>query len=355
MIDRQVLRHFIVFTVSVIFCYLVLEMTKFNKEVTFSKRKPTVIRPLLVDDARNDDDGIVEHQMKVEASNPDMLPKHRERKLYLLKLSYIPVAICVIAFARSAFYRLIRYHPDNCRRFGWYTSSSGEFTCDHKPLDFHAKFALLWLTIFAIQVGLLTVGGKIASYHKYFGRLGMIGAFGNAGGMFWLAIYDLLYPMKDTDRPSDFTPFMFLVAVKLTLCLFFSLHALLQKPQRDIEQHMIWMFRGFITSFTTPVIRFYPMVLRKIAGKECFDMHRDKMVMGAMFVSELCSVVIYYMAQKKTQTKFWDTFMKLQVLTFAFVTLKELVFAAKHGTFISGMAQCTLDRLCDSYSMYTSA
>ncbi|KAG7355048.1 hypothetical protein IV203_004404 [Nitzschia inconspicua] len=231
-------------------------MTKDNKEVTFSNRKPTVIRPLL-DANEDEDDGKEEHQMKVVASNPDMLFK-----------------------------------------------TPGEFTCDHKPLDFHAKFALRWLTTFAIQVGLLTVGRKIASYHKYFGRLGMIGAFGNAGGMFWLAIYDLLYPMKNTDRPSDFTPFMFLVAVKLTLCLSFSLHALLQKQQQDIEQHMIWMFRGFITSFTTPVIRFYPMVLRKIAGKECFDMHRDKMVMGAMFVSELCSVVIITWLKRRRSPNF---------------------------------------------------
>lgn len=322
-------------------------MTTDDKQVKFTRQKPTVI-PSSPSKANDGMDNRQEENTKSGPSNQHMLPKYRDRKQYLLKLSYVPVTICVVAFARAAFYRLIQYHPAACRRFGWYSSSSGEFTCDHKPLDFHAKSALIWLATFAIQVVLLAAGGRLASYHKYIGRIGMIGAFVNAGGMFWLAVHDLRYPMKDTDRPSDFTPFMFLVAVKLTLCLSLSLRALLQKPERDIERHMIWMFRGFITSFTTPVIRFYPLVLRTIAGQDCFEMHRDKMVMGAMFVSEICSAFIYYLAQKNTQPTFWDTFMKLQGLTLVFASLKELRFVAEHGTFIAGMAQCAWHSVHDS-------
>jgi hypothetical protein len=158
--------------------------------------------------------------------------------------------------------------------------------------------------------------------------------------------------MEGTDRPSDFTPFMFLVAFKLTLCLSFSLKALIKDKQgnRDIEQHMIWMFRGFITSFTTPVIRFYPLVLRLLAGQHCFEEHRHKMVMGAMFVSEVCSAFIYTLAQRKTQPKFWDNFMVLQAMTFAIATLKELRFATDHGLFISGMAQCAYNEQFNSTS-----
>lgn len=266
------------------------------------------------------------------------LEKHRDRRNFLLKLSYVPVVVCVLAFARSAFYR-ITYNPPECQSFGWFSSSSGEFQCDHKPLDFHAICALLWLGIYACQVVFLSLGWN--SWHKAFGKLGFIGAFVNAGGMFWLAIHDYLHPMEKTDRPADFTPFMFLVAFKLTACLIMSWLAV---TEHQYENHFLWMFRGFITSFTTPVIRFYPAVLRHLAGQECFQQNRDKFVMGAMFVSEVVCVVLYSLAQKRCRKQFWDVFMKLQLLTFAFSLFNEVRFAETHGVFFWGMAQCAVDK-----------
>lgn len=135
---------------------------------------------------------------------------------------------------------------------------------------------------------------------------------------------------------------MFLVAVKLTVCLVLSLKAIYD---RKVEDHFLWIYRGFITSFTTPVIRFYPAVLRHLAGDDCFQANRDKFVMGAMFVSELVCVVIYVLVQLKTRKEFWDTFMEIQVVIFAFALLKEIRFAATHGTFIHGVVQCALDKL----------
>jgi hypothetical protein len=269
------------------------------------------------------------------------LEKHRDRKNFLLQLSYTPILICVLAFARSAFYR-ITYNPPECSKFGWFSSSSGEFTCDHKPLDFHATLALAWLSVFSIQVGLMVFGQN--RLHKLFGKTGFSIAFANAAGMFWLAIHDTLHPMKTTDRPPDFTPFMFLVAAKLTLCLIFSVQAIMSKNNRDVENHFLWIFRGFITSFTTPVIRFYPAVLRHLAGRDCFEQHREKFVMGAMFVSELTCVILYSLAQVKTRKKFWDLFIKLQVLTFVTAAVKEFQFAGEHGLFISGMVQCAAEK-----------
>lgn len=269
-----------------------------------------------------------------------MLPKHRDRKNYILQGSILPISICVIAFARSVFYRFTLL-PSECRSFGWYSSSSGEFQCDYKPLDLHASAALMWLAIFGIQVTLLLAGKP--SWHKAIGKLGLLGAFWNAAGMFWLAYQDSVNPMKKTDRPADFTPFMFVVAFKLTLCLVLSTYSILKKD-RDVEGHMVWMFRGFLTSFTTPVIRFYPLVLRTLAGDDCFDQHRGKFVMGAMFVAEVVSVIMYVLVQRKTQPVFWDTFMKIQLVTFLFALVNELRFASTHGLFVVGVVGCAMDK-----------
>ena len=273
-------------------------------------------------------------------ANALFLAKFRDRQNYILQLAIVPVAVCVIAFAQAAVYRMTLVPPE-CRSFGWYSSSSGEFQCDYKPLDLHASAALSWLAIFGIQVTFLLAGKN--SMHRTFGKLGLVGAFWNAAGMFWLAYQDIVNPMTKTDRPADFTPFMFLVAFKLTVCLCLSTYNIAKK-NRDVEGHMVWMFRGFITSFTTPIIRFYPMVLRLLSGEDCFEQHRGKFVMGAMFVSEVTSVVIYTLLQLKTQPKFWDTFMKLQAVTFLFALFNELRFASTHGVFIVGIGQCAVEK-----------
>lgn len=281
-----------------------------------------------------------------------MLSKHRERKNYLLSLSVMPIVVCVLAFARSAIYR-ITYTPSHCKSFGWYSSSSAEFQCDYKPLDIHATLALLWLAVFAIQVSLIGALGK-PLWHRFFGRIGLVIAFANAIGMIYLAYKDVTDPMKKTDRPKDFTPFMFLVAFKVSACLAISVRCLYSKG-RDIEGHMLWMFRTFVCSFTTPVIRFYPMVLRMLAGKNCFEANRDRFVMGAMFVSEMTCIVLYSLAQKQTRTTFWDGFMKLQFLTFLLATANEARFAWTHGLFIGGMAQCFLEHATDGVTWFRSS
>ena len=255
----------------------------------------------------------------------------------------MPILICILAFARSAYYR-VTYKPPECQSFGWFSSSSGEFQCDHKPLDLHASLALIWLAIFSTQVVLLYAGFNQA--HRLFGKLGFVGAFANALGMFWLAIQEAFYnPMERTDRPSDFTPFMFLVAVKLTVCLGFAVAAVMDSNNRNIEEHMLWIYRGFITSFTTPVIRFYPAVLRHLIGDDCFQDNRDKFVMGAMFVSELVCAIVYSMVQLRTRKVFWDVFMKVQALTFVAALVKEVEFVARNGTFVGGMVMCGVGKL----------
>ena len=268
------------------------------------------------------------------------LTKHRDRRDYVLRLSFAPVLICVVSFAKAAYYRLLRPTPSQCGDFGWYSSSSGEFQCDYKPLDYHAILALMWLGTYALQTLLIATG--LPSIHKVTGKVGFLIAFANAAGMLYLAIEDTIHPMPETDRPPDFTPFMFLVAVKLTICLVVSMIKI--KKQNDTEGHILWMYRGFVTSFTTPVIRFYPLVLRLLAGNDCFDRNRQKFVMGAMFVSELTCSVLYSMVQRKTQKVFWDTFMKVQAVTFLAALAKDIKFASENGFFVTGMIQCWTEK-----------
>ena len=275
-------------------------------------------------------------------SAPPFLSKHRDRRNYVLELSSLPVLICVVSFAKAAYYRLT-YTPEHCRNFGWYSSSSGEFQCDYKPLDYHAILALAWLVTYALQVSLLALGKP--DWHKITGKVGFVVAFLNAAGMFWLATQDTINPMPQTDRPPDFTPFMFLVAIKLTVCLIISLWSIWR--QHDTESHMLWMFRGFVTSFTTPVIRFYPLVLRLAAGDDCFVRNREKFVMGAMFVSELVRVILYTMVQQKTRKVFWDAFMKAQAATFFLALFNEIKFASETGFFVTGMVECWMEKNLD--------
>ena len=240
--------------------------------------------------------------------------------------------------------RPFSYHDNTCKQFGWYNSGNGSFACDHKPLNFHAITALIWLLIFAIQVGLLValptkISGKI---HKYFGRLGMIGAFISAGGMFGLALHDVFHPMENSDRPSNFTPVMFVTGLKIVICLVMSTYAIMKK-NRNIDQHMIWIFRAFISSFGPPVMRVYPLILRRILdGEECFEANRHKGVMGAMFVSQITGSILFFIAQRYTQTKFWDGFIMFQTVAVIFSLCQEFIFASEHGTFLGGMIQCHL-------------
>lgn len=269
------------------------------------------------------------------SSSGAFLKKHHDRRHYVVQLSLGPVLICVISFAKAAFYRIVPPTTSDCTEFGWYSSSSGETQCDYKPLDYHAALALMWLATYAIQVSLIATGRQ--NIHKITGKVGFIVALANAAGMFYLAIQDTINPMPKTDRPPDFTPFMFLVATKVTICLLVSL---MKIRSQDVEGHILWIYRGFVSSFTTPVIRFYPLLLRMLAGQDCFDRNRTKFVMGAMFVSELVCIVLYTMVQRKTQKIFWDAFMKIQAVTFLIALVKDVKFASENGFFVTGMIQC---------------
>lgn len=225
-----------------------------------------------------------------------------------------------------------------CKRFGWYASGSAKVSCDHKALDIHGVSALGWLTVYAIQIVLLAIHkGK---WHKYFGYLGAIVAFINVGGIFWFTIDSIVNPMKETNRPKDFTPFMILIGVEVATCIWMSFYALFIKAKKDIDQHMIWICRAFMISFTTPIMRFYPLIVRLVFGWGCFEAHKKKFVIEAGFVSGVTCFILHFLTQRYTQRKFFDIFMVVQILFLFPVTTKQITYSSEHGSFLVGMVQC---------------
>jgi hypothetical protein len=188
----------------------------------------------------------------------------------------------------------------------------------------------------------LLLAGK-SSWHRAIGKLCLVGGYGNAVGVFWFAYQEMINPMEKTDRPPDFTVFMLVAGFKMTLCLVLSTYSILKKD-RDFEGHMLWMYRGFLTSFTAPVIRFYPTVLRLLAGDDCFDENRHKFILGSMFVAELASCIMYTLMQRKTQPVFWDIFMKVQSVIFLSALVKEIRLYSTHGMFVTGMVGCAMEK-----------
>ena len=273
-----------------------------------------------------------------EQVQPTRMKSLIARKDYILKLSVIPIVVCFIAFTRSTIYRLTRV-PEGCKSFGWYSSSSAESSCDHKPLDWHASLAILWLITFTLQV--FSLMGKLNWFHKFFGKFGLVFAVFNVLGMLYLSVYDLLYPMEKTDRPKVFSIFMFITAIKIGNALRKSMVAL---QKHDYDAHMIWMFRAFITSFTTPVIRFYPLVLRSLAGDDCFHENRHLFVMGSMFAAEILCTIMYILSQRYTQKVFMDRFMQTQIVVALLVGFAEFYWVQDHSLFLVAMTKCAVGK-----------
>ena len=108
---------------------------------------------------------------------------------------------------------------------------------------------------------------------------------------------------------------------------------------------------GFLQSkferklFFRPIIRFYPMILRYLAGDDCFQENRGRFVMGAVTVSEITITILFSIAQRYTQPVFWSRFMIFQTVLCTLIVIYCVAFGWEHGFFIFGMAQCALRKL----------
>lgn len=244
----------------------------------------------------------------------ERLPTLKARVAFLTNLSLLPCLVCYLAFTRPLVYRFLpSVKPDTlqgvdlrCPTFGWLNNASVRMTCENRSLDIHATLAIAWLTLFTTQALLQLASAR--DLHrvvgKYIGPVALI----NVVGMLQLSVYDIFVPMK-TERPWIFTPFMFATAWIVLACLYMSYKGLSAKPM-DIDMHSLWMVRAFLMSFTTPVIRFYPIVLRYIFSTECIKTQAalDTWVIGSMTVASTLTLYLFYLANKAVLEDPYDWF-----------------------------------------------
>jgi len=275
------------------------------------------------------------------------LPTLKARIAYLTNVSLMPCLICYLAFTRSFIYRYFG-HPATlqgvsmeCSKFGWLNNASIRMTCNNRPLDIHATLALAWLSLFSVQA--LLQKFNLWEAHKKVGKyLGFIAVI-NVVGMLQLATYDIISPMV-TERPPVFTPFMFGTAIIMIWCLYESYQGLASTP-RDVDRHIMWITRAFLMSFTTPVIRFYPIVLRYIFSTKCIKQQEalDTWVIGSMTVSCALSLYLFYLVNKACLDEPFDIFLNGFIAFTGVAIVIDFVQTFNKGTFIGHMYKCWKD------------
>lgn len=278
------------------------------------------------------------------------LPTHKARVMYLTNISLLPCLICFLAFSRSFIYRYIKTPPDTlegvdikCEKYGWLNNASIRMTCENRPLDIHATLALSWLVLYTTQALLMKF--NLRKLHMATGKLLGVVAVINVVGMLQLSTMDIINPMV-TERPPIFTPFMFGTAIIMSWCLYESYSGLWSVP-RDMDRHALWITRCFLMSFTTPVIRFYPLVLRYVFSTACIKqkLSLDTWVIGSMTVSCLLSLWFFYLVNKACLDQPFDIFLNGFIAFTAVAFVIDLIQTIKMGTFIGHMYQCYKDGL----------
>ena len=209
------------------------------------------------------------------------LPTSNERIDFIANISMGPCIICSLTFLQSFLYRFFNtggkfvgfgnqlVYAKNCTEYAWLSNGAFEVVCNHKPLDFHAIFAIAWLLTFTVQV--LLIIANLPGFHRVSRKFGAVLGIINIIGMIQLSLWDWFFPMENTPRPSMFTPFMWFICVETLYCLYNGMVAI---HKRKFDEHSLWIFRAFIKTFSTPLIRFYPLVLRYFFGTDCMAKNR---------------------------------------------------------------------------------
>jgi hypothetical protein len=281
----------------------------------------------------------------------ERLPAFKDRVRFLSNLSLTPIFICYVAFTRAFIYRFIST-PDKyagvdmkCSKFGWLNNASVRMTCNHRPLDIHATLAMMWLALYTIQT--LAIRFNFRKTHKFVGKyLGWIAAL-NVAGMVLMSVYDLFVPME-TDRPNIFRPIMVATALLVSSCVFMSGKALAATP-RDLDQHILWIVRAFLVSFTTPIIRFYPIVLRHIFSTECIQQKEnlETWVIGATTVAVLVCQYLFWLANRACLKDPVDSFFMFFGAFATFVVVVDIHQTLTKGFFFWNMYKCHRDGISD--------
>ena len=101
------------------------------------------------------------------------------------------------------------------------------------------------------------------------------------------------------------------------------------------------MIRAFLISFTTPVIRFYPIIMRYIFSTECIKQKEalDTWVIGSMAVAATFTLYLFWLVNKACLKEPVDLFLKGFIAFEICCILIDMQQTATRG-FFSGT--CTL-------------
>lgn len=283
-------------------------------------------------------------------ANPYYIPTQKGRLDALCNLAMFPAVVCFMAFTRPTLYRffgiggtfkdVLHGKEDvvvttECAKFAWLNNSQFTVTCDNRSLDIHSVLAVMWLVIFTAQA--LAIKYNFRAFHKKFGAIGLPLAAVNVFGMMQFAAYDFFYPMPDTPRPAIFTPFMWFLSVEILTFVKESYTAL---KSHDVDAHALWMYRAFVKSFSTPVMRFYPMVLRYAFGTTCVNLNGGKLVFASMTLAAVFISTLSYVANLFCLKEPHDKFLKTTLIKSGVTVVIEIVLAAWQGSFVYGSYQC---------------
>mmetsp|Transcript_44614 Transcript_44614/g.94941 ORF Transcript_44614/g.94941 Transcript_44614/m.94941 type:complete len:300 (+) Transcript_44614:153-1052(+) len=284
--------------------------------------------------------------------NPHRIPTLKGRLDVLCNLLLAPVTICLMLFTRPVLYRLFGvglHFVDilnnrkwdvviaQCKGYGWINQATLKVTCEHRPLDVHAILAMVWIGVFGFQ--LVTIKLNFRRFHKMAGQAGFALASMNTLGSLFLVMHLALYPIETaSNKPLLFAPFMWFVAMDMLFCLKRGYDAI---GKHDIDEHSLWLYRAFMGSFTTPVLRFYPLVVRYIFGTECVRLNKPRLLIGAVFVGLSFLFGATYVANRKVLKEPFDGYLAVRLVVCLLGVVAESLFVKKHGgTFIQGVHEC---------------
>ena len=109
---------------------------------------------------------------------------------------------------------------------------------------------------------------------------------------------------------------MWFICFETLYCLYKGMVAIQEKK---FDEHSLWIFRAFIKTFSTPLIRFYPLVLRYFFGTDCMAKNQHSFVISAMTVAGFICTYFYYLSNKYAPETMWDSFMKFALVKLALI------------------------------------
>jgi hypothetical protein len=133
------------------------------------------------------------------------------------------------------------------------------------------------------------------------------------------------------------------------LCIHERQGKALQATPRDLDQHILWIVRAFFVSFTTPIIRFYPIVLRHIFSTECVKQKEnlETSVIGATTVAVLFCTYLNWLANKAYLKEPVDLFFMFFSAFTTFVVVVDVQQTLTKGFFFWNMYKCHRDGISD--------